>query len=149
MSLVGQLPSSIFNISSLKEIRVYNNSISGYIPSDMCDHLHHLQVFEISTNKFFGHIPSNIGECKNLQTLSLSLNQLNGFIPSSIGNLTNLEVLYLDGNSLHGEIPWEMGNLRKMEIFVAKGMRLSGRIPPSIFNISSLKRINLHDNFLS
>ncbi|PPD96432.1 hypothetical protein GOBAR_DD06552 [Gossypium barbadense] len=149
MSLVGQLPSSIFNISSLKEIRVYNNSISGYIPSDMCDHLHHLQVFEISTNKFFGHIPSNIGECKNLQTLSLSLNQLNGFIPSSIGNLTNLEVLYLDGNSLHGEIPWEMGNLGKMEIFVAKGMRLSGRIPPSIFNISSLKRINLHDNFLS
>ncbi|MBA0860524.1 hypothetical protein Goshw_018460 [Gossypium schwendimanii] len=149
MSLVGQLPSSIFNISSLKEIRVYNNSISGTIPSDMCDHLHHLQVFEISTNKFFGHIPSNIGECKNLQTLSLSLNQLNGFIPSSIGNLTNLEVLYLDGNSLHGEIPWEMGNLRKMEIFVAKGMSLSGRIPPSIFNISSLKRINLHDNFLS
>ncbi|KAB2057504.1 hypothetical protein ES319_A11G173500v1 [Gossypium barbadense] len=149
MSLVGQLPSSIFNISSLKEIRVYNNSISGYIPSDMCDHLHHLQVFEISINKFFGHIPSNIGECKNLRSLSLSLNQLNGFIPSSIGNLTNLKVLYLDGNSLHGEIPWEMGNLRKMEIFVAKGMSLSGRIPPPIFNISSLKQINLHDNFLS
>lgn len=50
---------------------------------------------------------------------------------------------------LAGEIPWEMGNLRKMEIFVAKGMSLSGRIPPSIFNISSLKQINLHDNFLS
>ncbi|TYI01198.1 hypothetical protein ES332_A11G184900v1 [Gossypium tomentosum] len=149
MSLVGQLPYSIFNISSLKEIRVYNNSISGYIPSDMCDHLHHLQVFEISINKFFGHIPSNIGECKNLRSLSLSLNQLNGFIPSNIGNLTNLKVLYLDGNSLHGEIPWEMGNLRKMEIFVAKGMSLSGRIPPPIFNISSLKQINLHDNFLS
>lgn len=104
MSLVGQLPSSIFNISSLKEIRVYNNNISGSIPSDMCDHLHHLQVFEISINKFFGHIPSNIGECKNLQNLSLSLNQLDGFIPSSIGNLTNLKVLYLDGNSLHGKL---------------------------------------------
>ncbi|XVE63998.1 hypothetical protein DITRI_Ditri07aG0065800 [Diplodiscus trichospermus] len=148
MSLVGPVPTSIFNISSLREIYLYNNSLSGHIPDDMCDHLHQLQVFEISNNNFSGFIPSNIGECTNLHTLSLSLNQISGLIPRSVGNLTNLKNLYLHGNFLEGEIPKEIGNLIKMEIFCANNMHLSGPIPPSFFNISSLKLISLSDNFL-
>ena len=38
--IIGVIPNSIFNISSLKEITLYNNTLSG-------------------------HIPSNIGECSN------------------------------------------------------------------------------------
>ncbi|KAK5784437.1 hypothetical protein PVK06_038961 [Gossypium arboreum] len=153
MSLVGQLPSSIFNISSLKEIRVYNNSISGYIPSYMCDHLHHLQVFEISINKFFGHIPSNIGECKNLRSLSLSLNQLNGFIPSSklpqMGFVPNLEEIYLMNNNLSGNIPSSISNASRLRVLSLNGNSFSGLIPHSLANLNLLQVLCFSSNHLT
>ena len=49
---------------------------------------------------------------------------------------------------LAGEIPWEIGNLYSLETLAAQHMRLTGPIPPSIFNISSLKEISLHNNSL-
>ncbi|XP_021298320.1 probable LRR receptor-like serine/threonine-protein kinase At3g47570 [Herrania umbratica] len=147
--IVGPIPASIFNISSLKLIYLYNNSLSGSIPQNMCYHLVNLETFVISYNEISGHIPSKIGDCRNLQYLSLSYNRFSGFIPRSIGNSTKLKKIYVGVNDLEGEIPREIENLIALELFSAVDMRLNGVIPPSIFNISSLEVIDVSNNSLS
>ncbi|XVE51480.1 hypothetical protein DITRI_Ditri02bG0044500 [Diplodiscus trichospermus] len=139
----------MFNISSLTKLLLFNNSLSGGLPDNMCNHHSKLEVLRLALNDFTGHIPYSIGECSNLQILWLSVNRFNGTIPRSIGNLTGLTRLSLRENDLTGEIPREIGNLYSLEILDAQHMRLTGPIPPSIFNISSLKEISLHNNSLS
>ncbi|MBA0837999.1 hypothetical protein Goarm_010104, partial [Gossypium armourianum] len=98
--LTGPIPSSIFNISSLKAIGLSENSLSDSLPNDMCQHLPKLEGLYLSSNELSGNIPSSIGKCNNLRILSLSINKFTGIIPRSIGNLTQLEELYLALNNL-------------------------------------------------
>ncbi|XP_040948184.1 receptor kinase-like protein Xa21 isoform X1 [Gossypium hirsutum] len=148
--LEGQIPTSIFNISSLKTINLFNNNLSGSLPNDMCQHLPKLEGLYLSWNELSGNIPFGMGKCNNLKNLLLSYNQFMGIIPRSIGNLTRLQELYLGFNNLEGQIPEEIGNLLGLEMLSIKAIKgLTGQIPTSIFNISSLKTIDLSNNSLS
>ncbi|MFQ6661778.1 hypothetical protein Gotur_029812, partial [Gossypium turneri] len=146
----GQIPTSIFNISSLKTTDLSNNSLSSSLPNDMCQHLPKLEGLYLSWNELSGNIPFGMGKCNNLKILSLSCNQFMGIIPGSIGNLTRLQELYLGFNNLEGQILEEIGNLLSLEMLNIKAIKgLTGQIPTSIFNISSLKTIELSNNSLS
>ncbi|TYH74370.1 hypothetical protein ES332_D05G394100v1 [Gossypium tomentosum] len=148
--LSGQVPSSIFKISFLKIIDLSSNSLSGSLPNDMCQHLPKLEGLYLSWNELSGNIPFGMGKCNNLKNLSLSRNQFMGIIPRSIGNLTRLQELYLGFNNLEGQIPEEIGNLLGLELLSIVAIKgLTGHIPTSIFNISSLKTIDLSNNSLS
>ncbi|KAF7119455.1 hypothetical protein RHSIM_Rhsim13G0118600 [Rhododendron simsii] len=118
------------------------------VPDDLFHRLPKLTMFFVSSNEFFGEIPLNLGECRQLQYLSLSSNEFIGFIPRGIGNLTMLKKLDLCQNNLQGEIPPEIGNLGSLEILSLGSANLTGSIPSSVFNISSLKRLGLSDNQL-
>ncbi|TXG65275.1 hypothetical protein EZV62_006550 [Acer yangbiense] len=103
--LTGQIPSLLFNISSLWKIDLTNNSLTGDLPHNMCSHHHHpsmLQVLQLSLNQLTGTIPYNLGQCRELTIVSLSYNQFRGRIPRDIGNLTMVKVLYIGGNNLIG-----------------------------------------------
>ncbi|XVF78746.1 hypothetical protein PTKIN_Ptkin14bG0160500 [Pterospermum kingtungense] len=147
--LSGQIPSSIFKVSSLKELYLDSNSFSGSLPDDLCVYLPKLEVLVLYTNKLSGYIPSSIGKCSKLQGLALDFNEFGGFIPRSIGNLTQLESLFLSSKRLEGEIPEEIGNLFRLEIISAGNLSLTGHIPASIFNISSLNSVAFPLNSLS
>ncbi|MFQ6657263.1 hypothetical protein Gotur_027011 [Gossypium turneri] len=54
--LTGQIPTSIFNISSLKTIDLSNNSLSGSLPDDMCQHLPKLEGLYLGWNELSGNI---------------------------------------------------------------------------------------------
>ena len=95
--------SFIFNMSSLEEIVLMYNNLTGSIPGDMCNHLHELRSVIISFNQFQGFLPSSWYGCGKVQELSLSYNKFTGGIPRGIGNLTMLKLLYLGDNPLQGE----------------------------------------------
>jgi len=108
-NLVGNIPSSIGNLTQLQVLNLSNNSISGCIPDSIAN-LTQLQTLYISNNSITGSIPSYIGNLINLTSLDLSKNQLTGKIPSSIGNLTsainisnlkNLETIDVSNNELN------------------------------------------------
>ena len=103
MRLNGLIPASLFNISSLKEIALQNNSLSGSLPENICHNLPNLGTLYLDLNTFSGQIPSSIDECRSLQDLSLMTNKFSGSIPKSIGNLTRLKILELDENNLEGK----------------------------------------------
>ncbi|KAL5555098.1 hypothetical protein UlMin_037334, partial [Ulmus minor] len=69
-------------------------------------------------------------------------------IPKEIGNATMLKVLWLYKNQLTGEIPYKIGTIELEELAIYSNS-LSGTIPSVIFNMSSLKMLDLSENDFS
>ncbi|TXG53560.1 hypothetical protein EZV62_018816 [Acer yangbiense] len=102
--LTGQIPSLLFNISSLWQINFSNNSLTGDLPHNMCSHHRRsvLKALQLTRNQIMGTIPYHLWQCKELTIVSLSYNQFSGHIPRNIGNLTKLEGLALGANNIIG-----------------------------------------------
>ncbi|KAJ1428799.1 Serine/threonine-protein kinase, active site [Sesbania bispinosa] len=122
--LSGNISSIIFNNSLLQYLALGQNNLFGNIPSNICQGLPNLRLLYLYANDISGEMPTLWHQCKELVDLELSFNNFNkGRIPGDIGNLTKLQYLYLRSNNLEGEIPF------------------------SLFNISSLRQVNLDKNY--
>jgi len=76
----GEIPLSLFNISSLREINLENNNLYGSLPDEMCLQLSQLESFALSNNHYEGVIPRSIGNCTSLQELYLGNNSFTGIL---------------------------------------------------------------------
>ncbi len=84
--LRGELPKSLYEISSL-----------GYLL--------------LGANDFSGSINDEIGQLVNLRQLSIQNNTLNGTIPTTLGLLQNLELFSMESTNIAGTIPEEVCKL--------------------------------------
>lgn len=91
-----KVPTYVFDMNSLEELDLSNNSLVGAIPAEI-RHLKNLKVLRASNNMMTG-VPAEIGQLSNLEELDLSNNQLTG-LPNELGNLKNLKVFNLYGNN--------------------------------------------------
>ncbi|KAK1437126.1 hypothetical protein QVD17_02911 [Tagetes erecta] len=82
---------------------ISNNNLVGVIPESIRN-ASSLRVLNLSRNKLTGPIPL-IGNMKDLQSLDLSVNMLDGSIPQELTNLTQLSFLNVSYNHLSGRIP--------------------------------------------
>ncbi|CAK8575723.1 unnamed protein product [Lathyrus sativus] len=127
-NVVGPLPDFLGTLSSLSNLRLSGNRISGEIPGsfgqsslqalwlnnqqgggmtgsiDVIASMTFLTQVWLHGNKFTGTIPSNIGNLTSLRELNLNGNQLVGLIPDSLANM-ELQKLQLDNNMFVGPIP--------------------------------------------
>ncbi|KAJ9556225.1 hypothetical protein OSB04_010839 [Centaurea solstitialis] len=112
--------------------------------------LHSLEIFlhcrQLAHNQFFGQIPREIGNLKNLYMLALSSNNFSGTLPPELGSLVNLQLLYLDSCGAGGEIPSTFANLQKLVDMWAPDNPFSGKIPAFIGNWRKLDRLRLYGN---
>ncbi|KAM7491931.1 hypothetical protein LguiA_034852 [Lonicera macranthoides] len=169
--LVGSLSPYIGNLSFLRVIWLYNNTLEGEIPPEV-GRLFRLQQLILSNNSINGQIPANLSHCSQLTNLSLGnnmlvgeipnqlssllklkylfirKNRLTGQIPSFIGNFTSLETISGSYNHLSGAIPDSLGRLNNLSILVFGVNKLSGMIPQSIYNLSLLTIFSLPENQL-
>ncbi|MFS8013890.1 putative non-specific serine/threonine protein kinase [Helianthus anomalus] len=83
---------------------VANNKLVGGIPESIRNATS-LRGLNLSRNALTGPIPPLIGNLKDLQSLDLSVNLLIGSIPEELTNLTQLSLLNLSYNHLSGRIP--------------------------------------------
>lgn len=137
-----------FTNPALKTIFLYNNQLSGSIPSGLFD-LPALDALRLDSNQFTGEIPSNIGNLTTLTSLFMSGNSLEGPIPTSIGNLTGLTRLHLNDNQLSGTIPSGIGNMNQLIYLYLQTNQLTGGIPSSFSGLDSIVRLYLGKNQLS
>ena len=102
--LHGPIAASIFNMSVIESIIVYNTNLSGRLPKEICRHnrLQRLKVLDLGWNKLEGNIPLSLAECRQLEIVALPGNNLSGHVPREIGNMTRLKVLDLSLNNLRG-----------------------------------------------
>uniref|UniRef100_A0A0E0HGP0 non-specific serine/threonine protein kinase n=1 Tax=Oryza nivara TaxID=4536 RepID=A0A0E0HGP0_ORYNI len=108
--LTGRFSQAILNLSTLTNLHLSFNHLSGELPSNFLYSLPDLQVLALDYNFFQGHIPSSLGNDSNIRVLDISSNNFTGVVPSSIGKLSKLYWLNLNPiNSKH--IKGKIGSL--------------------------------------
>ena len=85
-----------------EEIQFTTKRISYTYKGDI---LNLMSGFDLSSNRFSGEIPFEMGNLSEIHSLNLSHNHLTGSIPATFSNLKQIESLDLSYNSLNGGIP--------------------------------------------
>ncbi|CAI0415992.1 unnamed protein product [Linum tenue] len=147
-TLAGTIPSEIGRLRRLEELYLTNNSFSGEIPPSI-SRCSNLVAFDAGYNRLEGNLPPEIGSLSNLRIFSVRRNSLAGAIPPSYGNLSSLREFRAGSNDFSGRIPDELGQLKSLETLHLTINSLSGEIPDSIFNLSSLTLLALGANLFS
>uniref|UniRef100_A0A2K1R4S9 Leucine-rich repeat-containing N-terminal plant-type domain-containing protein n=1 Tax=Populus trichocarpa TaxID=3694 RepID=A0A2K1R4S9_POPTR len=109
-----------------EEIQFITKRISYTYKGDI---LNLMSGFDLSTNRFSGQIPLEMGNLSEIHSLNLSHNHLTGSIPATFSNLKQIESLDLSYNSLNGGIPPQLAVLNNLEVFNVSYNNLSGRTP--------------------
>ena len=140
---------SLTNISSLREISLYQNNFGGMLPNSIVNLSTQMQKLYVGGNKIFGSIPKEIGNLINLTVFSAGENYLTGVIPTSLGKLQSLRQLWLKSNQLSGLLPSFLGNLSLLFFLDISHNHFEGNIPTSLRNCDNLEILDLSHNKLS
>ncbi|KAL9233854.1 hypothetical protein vseg_008794 [Gypsophila vaccaria] len=128
IGLFGPIPDgTIGKLDALEILSLRSNSLIGDIPTDVSS-LPSLRSLFLQHNNLSGSIPETFSP--TLFLLDLSSNSFTGSIPSSLNNLTRLTVLYLQNNKLSGGIA-DL-NPPKVKILDVSNNKLNGVIPNSL-----------------
>ncbi|KAH9723307.1 protein kinase domain-containing protein [Citrus sinensis] len=152
-NLCGPIPPTIFNISSITIITLYENQLSGHLPSMTGHSLPNIGFLSLFKNKLIGTIPNSISNASKLHTLELSENSFSGLVPNSFGDLRFLSFLNLGNNQLTSESSiagWSflssLTNCRNLTYLALASNPLGGVLPSLIGNFStSLQQLLAHD----
>jgi Leucine-rich repeat (LRR) protein len=127
-NLVGPLPSFLGKLSSLSNLKLSENNLTGEIPASFNGAI--LQILWLNNQKREGLTgPIDVvTTMSSLTSLWLHGNQFTGEIPESIGNLTQLRDLNLNGNQLVGLIPNSLADMTLVSLDLSNN-RLMGPIP--------------------
>ncbi|KAH9686555.1 Receptor-like protein 6 [Citrus sinensis] len=146
--LQGELPVSVGNLHSLKELDLSANFLLSEWPISI-GNLSSLKELDLSQNRFFGELPISIGNLGSLKELDLSRNGFFGELPTSIRNLFSLEKLDLSFNKFLGEFPWSTGNFSSLKRLDLNSCGFWGKVPHSIGNFSRLQFLYIGINNFS
>jgi Leucine-rich repeat (LRR) protein len=145
--VTGTLPSSLRNLSALRNIDFLLNNLGGEIPS-VLGNITTLDSIYLGGNSFSGTIPASFSNLVNLEHLNLNTNQLSGNIPEFLGDLHNLNYLGLYSNHFTGNIPASLGKLANLNVLYLQLNQLDGTIPASLDTLHKLTVLDIsHNNF--
>ncbi|XP_052877365.1 receptor-like protein 9DC3 [Gossypium arboreum] len=144
-NLVGEIPSSICNLSSLIILSLYKNSFRGRIPECIGDWSSFLN------NYVHGKIPKGFAQGCTLQNFQVNNNQLEGSLPRSLANCKDLKFIDVENNYLNDTFPDWLGNLDHLQVLILRSNRFYGQVVNSnvIVSFPRLHVIDLSHNNLS
>lgn len=123
------LPDTIEKLTSLRELKMDKNIFDCLLFLPVAEYLEELNI---NNNKFYGALPANLYELRNLKYLGASNNKFDGSISTNIGNLRELIQLNLRDNDLSGAIPEELGNAKNLEILRLHYNKFNGTVPNTL-----------------
>ncbi|XP_031105379.1 tyrosine-sulfated glycopeptide receptor 1 [Ipomoea triloba] len=173
--LVGSISPAVANLTSLSQLNLSNNRLSGSLPDVFFSALNSLQVIDLSYNRLTGEVASDERLPSSIHAVNLSSNHFNGTIQSSFFQpATSLASLNFSNNSFHGgipslcsispvimaldfsfndlegHIPHGFGECSRMVILRAGfNKNISGPIPNDIYSVITLQELSLPGNKLS
>ncbi|OMO57837.1 hypothetical protein COLO4_35039 [Corchorus olitorius] len=150
-SLSGEISSLICNVTSLENLDLSHNNLSGVVPHCLGDLSSSLLMLNLGVNKLYGIIPPIFAEYCRLSFLNLNGNQLEGPLPRSIHNCRQLQVLDLGNNKINGTFPHWLGSLPNLQALVLKSNRFHGSIigTRSDRSFSNIQIFDLSSNHFS
>ncbi|GLU07119.1 hypothetical protein SLE2022_240900 [Rubroshorea leprosula] len=126
--VIGTIPPSIGNITSLREFLAPNCSIQGQVPTSMMN-LSQLEFLMLGVNNLNGRLSPSISNLKSLQRLYLVENSFEGSIPDTICSISTLKYINLAYNSFTGNLPDCISQLPNLCYFLIGFNKMSGTIP--------------------
>ncbi|EES03229.2 hypothetical protein SORBI_3003G210500 [Sorghum bicolor] len=153
-NLYGPLPMD-FRAPRLATLFLYNNSISGTVPSSFCK-LQLLYFLDISSNNLTGSLPDCLGyeyttnmTSLHIRTLSLRNNHLSGEFPLFLRNCQELIFLDLSDNQFLGTLPsWIGDKLPSLTFLRLRHNMFCGHIPVELANLINLQYLDFaYNNF--
>ncbi|GLJ15120.1 hypothetical protein SUGI_0247220, partial [Cryptomeria japonica] len=67
----GNIPVSLSNLSTLEQLSISRNKVTGFIPQEL-GRLAHMKNLHLQVNQLSGPVPSSLSNCSVLQELGLS-----------------------------------------------------------------------------
>ncbi|XP_048637466.1 receptor-like protein 30 [Brassica napus] len=113
-SLIGNVPTSLFTIPSLRLVSLSENQLEGPLEFGNTSLASELPYLDLASNNFNGPISESISRFLKLEFIDLSNNSFTGPIPGSMSKLVSLDDLNLSYNKLEGQVPsflWRMSTL--------------------------------------
>jgi len=140
-------------MSTLKEIEIWDNRLTGNLPSEL-GQLEMLQKFNAKGNILTGPIPIELGQLSSLQEIDLSNqkgpDKLGGPLYDFASN-PNLHLVNVSTNSFAGTVPPTMlssvNKTRQITLDLANN-KLSGDVPTDLSDFDSLD-LYLENNMIS
>ncbi|KAI8001688.1 LRR receptor-like serine/threonine-protein kinase GHR1 [Camellia lanceoleosa] len=100
--LDGPFLTALLTSTTLQELHLENNFLSGSIEFSPSPFGTNLEVLDLSHNQLTGYFPDGFGSLTGLKVLSLAKNNLSGSLPTSMANLTLLSSLDISQNHFTG-----------------------------------------------
>ena len=145
-NLTGTIATQIGDLSAgLEILMLAQNSLSGTIPVELWN-LTKLRGLYLYGNSLTGGLSSQVGNLVNLTALDINGNQLGGAIPDTLWTLTNLNWLYIQNCSFVGEISPNISNLTKLRGIKIRENQLSGDIPIVLANHPDIIQVEFRNN---
>ncbi|XVF78979.1 hypothetical protein PTKIN_Ptkin14bG0181900 [Pterospermum kingtungense] len=139
--LNGEIPLSICNLSSIKEVDLSENNLGGTIPECFSNLNLSLSQLNLYMNNLHGKIPESLfPKSCSLRSFRINNNQVEGLIPQSLVNC-----------KLNDTFPTWLENLKNLQILLLRSNRFYGHIanPKMASSFSHLRIIDLSDNDFS
>eukprot|EP01032_Pedospumella_encystans_P015033 gene15033-17233_t len=105
-NLVGQLPSSVEQLTQLTHLNLGGNGLVERIPSEI-GNLPNLATVLLNNNQFTGSLPTTFSQLNALRQLMLQFNELNGPVQQAFDSSTQTALNYvsLNNNQFSGTLP--------------------------------------------
>ncbi|XP_031378619.1 receptor-like protein 18 [Punica granatum] len=132
MSISGEIPATVGNLSQLASLQLDGNQLKGQIPPSI-GNLNKLFSLGLNRNELEGHIPLQLMNFTQLTELFLGFNQMSGFIPSYLMNFTQMTHLDLSNNKFEGTIPSSISQLQNLILLRLSRNNLSGAVELDTF----------------
>ncbi|XP_028119183.1 inactive LRR receptor-like serine/threonine-protein kinase BIR2 [Camellia sinensis] len=108
MALKGGFPLGLQNCTALTGLDLSSNKLYGTIPSNISNITKFVTSFDLSSNNFSGGIPKDLANCTYLNIIKLGSNQLTGQIPLSLAcflGSKRIKTFNVANNLLSGPVP--------------------------------------------
>ncbi|CAN1834943.1 Receptor-like protein 6 [Linum perenne] len=172
--LSGKFPLWLENLPLLRILVLHSNQFGGLIGSRNQSAFHLLQIFDVSSNKFVGRLPSwwftNWEEMMKRTTPSGSRSEVINFDSIDMSGityqdsitviakgiereydkiLTSFVLIDVSNNRFTGEIPEAIAHLESIHLLNLSNNHFTGHIPGSFGQLSQLESLDLSSNNLS
>lgn len=130
----------------LIELSLSENNVTGTISSSFLTEKCRLRTLDLSENLFFGLVPPQISNCKDLRVLNLWGNDFGGPIPAEIGSISGLEALYLGSNNFSRDVPKSLVGLSNLTSLDMSENAFGGDIQDVFGQFKQVRFLLLHGN---